>query len=121
VNKSEVALRDVEVRLTNLNPCPHDFNATGGNLHWEHDNPPEGQSHLTKQSIPSTKQNDNSDARFVDVLRCFWPDKKEEMQYTQLQICHVVPGVPHDQEQESISRTLRFEVQGDGPPRLTLL
>jgi hypothetical protein len=133
VNRSNKTLQDVEVRLTSLKPCPHDFNATGGHLHWAHDNP-EGQSHLIKQSVPPTKQQDHSDARFVDVLLCFWPDNNEERQYMQLDICHIVPGVTrrianlpyelivtaNDQEQALISCTLRFNPLGDGPPTLKL-
>jgi len=135
INKGDSTLHDVEVKLTNIKECPREFNATGGHLHWEHDNPPDGQPFLTKKSIPPTRLRDYSDAVFVDVLRCFWPDKKEERQYTQLQVCHVVPGVSvviplrkyelvvtaHDQRQATVAGTLHFEPQGEEPPKLTLL
>ena len=129
-NRSHSVLRDVEVRLTSLEPCPHDFNATGGHLHWKHDNdePPR----KTKQSIPPTKQEDFSDAIFIDVLRCFWPDKDQDRHLAQLYVCHIVLGVSHvvpylpykfvvsanNQEQEYVSCTLRLDVSGDGPPNL---
>ena len=130
MNRSDSVLRDVEVRLTSLEPCPHDFNATGGHLHWMHDNdePPR----KTKQAIPPTKLEDYSNAIFIDVLRCFWPDQEKDRHLAQLYICHIVPGVSHvvpylpykfvvsanDQEQECVSCTLRLDVSGDGPPKL---
>jgi hypothetical protein len=132
INKGDSTISDVEVKLTNIKECPPNFNATGGHLHWEHDNPPEGQPYRTNKSIPPTTQQDNSDAVFVDVLQYFLPHKLEEIQYAQLQVCHVVPLVPtriplrryqltitaHDQHQATVAATLHLEPQDRKPPRL---
>lgn len=131
-NRGDSTINDVEVKLTSIKECPPTFNATGGHLHWMHDNgdPPS----LLRKSIPPTKQPDFSDAVFVDVLRCFWPEKPEERKHKQLQICHIVPGVPvvipfrsydlivtaNDQQRETVATTLRIEQQDDGPPKLTM-
>ncbi len=133
-NKGDVTINDVEVKLTSIMVRPNTFNAVGGHLHWMHDNPPDGQPFLTKKSIPPTKQQEWSDAIFVDVLRCFWPDKPEEQSHAQLQICHIVPGVSvmiplrnydlvvtaNDQQREVVAATLRLTLQESGPPKLTL-
>ena len=134
VNESHKVLHDVEVRLTRLSPCPSNFNATGGYLLWKHDNPVHGHPHITKQSIPPTKQEDYSDAKFVDVIRCFWPDKEEERGYTRMEICHVVHGVScnipilpysldvtaNDQAGDVTCCTFRIDVSGEGAPKLVL-
>ena len=132
-NRGDLSINDVEVKLTSIKECPNTFNATGGHLHWMHDN--EDPPSLLKKSIPPTKQPDYSDAVFVDVLRCFWPEKPEERRHKQLYVCHIVPGVSHvipfrgydlivtanDQQRAMAAATLRFEPQDDGPPRLRWL
>jgi hypothetical protein len=106
----------------------------GGNLQWEHDNPVPGFPHVTKQNIPSTKRKDYLDAKFVDVMRCFWPDKEQDRSYSQMEICHVVNGVAcaipmlpytidvtaHDQDGAVACSTFRIDFSSEGPPKLVL-
>jgi hypothetical protein len=131
-NRGDSTINDVEVKLTSIKECPPTFNATGGHLHWMHDNILPS---ILKKSIPPTRQPNFSDAVFVDVLRCFWPEKPEHGMHKQLQICHVVPGISvvipfrsyelivtaSDQHQAVAAATLRFEVSGEQIPRLTLI
>jgi hypothetical protein len=134
-NRGNSTINDVEVKLTGIKDCPATFNAIGGHLHWMHDNPPDGQPRLTKKSIPPTRQLDFSDAVFIDVFLCFWPDSPEHASHKHLQICHIVPGISvivpfrsyelivtaNDQDQAIVPTTLRFDVSGEQVPRLTLI
>ena len=69
VNRGNRTIRDVEVRLTSIEPKPHNFNSIGGNLQFRHELPA-----LKAKDVPSTLQKDYMDAIFFDVFHYFLND-----------------------------------------------